>query len=188
MPGGRLHYPIWSPYELYGRIDYIYGALAWESQNGFTAAQGTMNAVETACYIYYLFVVAKRSAPGNGFIRGVAIKSLNVFARHDGKQRDKIVVSGGADVAGAVVLLFVTLVLTSAKTVLYLMNEYYSGWKHVRHNFENPVRLIVLWVLPNGPWIVVPAILGWIVGKDIIEAMCTVKGGRRDKFAEAARK
>lgn len=140
-----------------------------------------MNAVETACYVYYLFVVAKRVATGNGFIRGVAIKSFNVFARRDEKEREKIVVSGDADVAGAVVLLFVTLVLTSAKTVLYALNEYYSGWKHVRHNFEEPLRLIVLWILPNGPWIVVPAILGWIIGKEIVEAMCTAKGGGREK-------
>lgn len=141
-----------------------------------------MNALETACYIYYLSVVAKRAATGNGFIRGVAIKSFNVFARRDEREREKIMVSGDADVAGAVVLLFVTLVLTSAKTVLYALNEYYSGWKHVRHNFGDPLRLIVLWIVPNSPWIFIPAILGWIIGKEIIEAMCTTKGGRREKL------
>lgn len=138
-----------------------------------------MNALETSCYLYYLFVIAKRVTTGHGFIRGIALKSFNVFARRDGKQRDKIVVNGDSDVAGAVVLLFVTLVLTSAKTVLYALNEYYSGWKHVKHNFEAPVRLIVLWVLPNSPWIFIPAIFGWIIGKEIVEAMCTAKGGRK---------
>lgn len=179
MPGGRLHYPIWAPYELYGRIDHIYGWPAWNSQNGFTAAQGTMNAFETSFYIYYLYVIGRRISTGDGFIRGVALRSFNGFARRDEKERDKIVVKGGEDVARATLLLFVTLVLTSAKTVLYLFNEHYSGWKNVRHNFERPMTLIGLWILPNGPWIFVPAILGWIVGREIVEAMSTEKGGRK---------
>lgn len=138
-----------------------------------------MNAFETSAYIYYLYVVARRAVGGDGFIRGVALRSFNLLARRDGKQRDKIVVRGGTDVAGAVVLLFATLVTTVAKTVLYVLNEHYSGWKHVRHNFEDPLRLIGLWIVPNSPWIFVPAVLGWVVGREIVEAMCTDKGGRK---------
>lgn len=138
-----------------------------------------MNAIETSCYIYYLYIIGRRITTGDGFVRGVALRSFNAFARRDEKEREKIIVKGGEDVATATLVLFVTLILTSAKTVLYLLNEYYGGWKHVRHNFETPMRLIGLWVLPNGPWIFVPAILAWVVGKEIVEAMSTEKGGRK---------
>jgi hypothetical protein len=57
MPGGSLHDPIWSPYELYGRVDHMYGFKQWEAGNGFTAAQGALNAIETAMYLYYTAAV-----------------------------------------------------------------------------------------------------------------------------------
>jgi hypothetical protein len=57
MPGGSLHWPIWSPYETYVRTDYIYGWKAWNEKNGFTAAQAFMNVPETLLYIYYLYLV-----------------------------------------------------------------------------------------------------------------------------------
>ncbi|KAJ9129405.1 hypothetical protein NKR19_g10386, partial [Coniochaeta hoffmannii] len=47
MPGGSLHWPLWVPYELYGRVDHVYGFKAWDSGMGFTAAQGMLNLVET---------------------------------------------------------------------------------------------------------------------------------------------
>lgn len=37
--GGRLHWPIWVPYKLYGHVDNIYGRKAFDARNGFTAAQ-----------------------------------------------------------------------------------------------------------------------------------------------------
>ena len=57
MPGGRLHSPIWTPYALYGTVDYIYGWPAYNARNGFTAAQTVMNIVETIGYLYYLWIV-----------------------------------------------------------------------------------------------------------------------------------
>jgi hypothetical protein len=56
MPGGSLH-SLWTPYALYGTIDYIYGWPAYNSHNGFTAAQATMNIAETVLYIWYLWLI-----------------------------------------------------------------------------------------------------------------------------------
>lgn len=57
MPGGSLSWPIYTPYALYGTIDYIYGEKAWNENNGFTAAQTALNVFETAGYLGYLWVV-----------------------------------------------------------------------------------------------------------------------------------
>jgi hypothetical protein len=57
MPGGKFHSPIWTPYALYGRIDYVYGWPAFDAKNGFTAAQGLLNLFETGAYVLYLAVV-----------------------------------------------------------------------------------------------------------------------------------
>jgi hypothetical protein len=42
MPGGKFHSPIWTPYALYGTVDYMYGWPAWNAGIGFTAAQGSL--------------------------------------------------------------------------------------------------------------------------------------------------
>ena len=52
-----MSWPLYTPYELYGKIDYIYGEKAWNENNGFTAAQTALNAFETAGYLGYLYVV-----------------------------------------------------------------------------------------------------------------------------------
>ena len=64
MPGGALHWPLWAPYELYGRIDHVYGWKAYNAGNGFTGAQATLNLVETIMYLYYAYVFAFRRARG----------------------------------------------------------------------------------------------------------------------------
>ena len=56
MPGGKWHRPIFTPYALYGTIDYIYGWPAYESGNGFTLAQGSLNILESIGYIGYIWV------------------------------------------------------------------------------------------------------------------------------------
>ena len=56
MEGGFLHEPLWSPYKLYGEVDHMYGWKAWDAGNGFTAAQGALNLVETLMYMAYLWL------------------------------------------------------------------------------------------------------------------------------------
>jgi hypothetical protein len=57
MPGGSLHRPIWTLYDLYGRVDHMYGWPAFNARNGFTSAQATVNLLETSSYALYLYLV-----------------------------------------------------------------------------------------------------------------------------------
>ncbi|KAJ8502944.1 hypothetical protein ONZ45_g11301 [Pleurotus djamor] len=66
----------------------------------------------------------------------------------------------------AFVVGFAAIVMTLSKTVLYWAQEYYCGFCAVGHNsFKD---LVVYWIIPNGFWIVVPAIITVQLGKDII--------------------
>lgn len=119
MPGGRLHSPIWTPYALYGSIDYIYGWPAFNARNGFTAAQTVMNVLETVGYIYYLVVVYRHGATvtnGNG--RGARRTRKGLLWLVTGEK----VVAGRV---GAVALLvaYSASVMTLSKTLLYCMSR-----------------------------------------------------------------
>lgn len=170
MEGGSLHRYIWQPYALYGTIDYSYGAIGWNTKNGFVTAQGIMNVFETAMYIWYLAVLGLRVSTGDGFVRGVASK-LNVFARTanaGGEEKSKIVVHGPG-VALAVIVCFTSAVMTLSKTLIYGLNEACSGFVSIGHN-EWKV-MIPLWIVPNGAWIVAPIYMTWVLGLELIEGL-----------------
>lgn len=116
MPGNKLHSPIWTPYALYGTIDYIYGWPAFNARNGFTAAQTIMNLVETAGYLYYLAVIYARGtpvAPSTGRPQQKpARKGFSWLFRHD-----KVV--PGRTGAVALLIAYTMSVMTVSKTVLY---------------------------------------------------------------------
>lgn len=104
MPGGSLHWPLWTPYALYGEVDHVYGFKQWNARNGFTAAQGTLNLVETLMYLAFFYVWQTRGTPvaGAGFPAGSSRKGLV-----------------GRAAAWAVLLVFSSAVMTLSKTVLY---------------------------------------------------------------------
>jgi hypothetical protein len=110
MPGGSLHWPLWVPYELYGRVDYIYGWKAFNAKNGFTSAQGTMNVVETVAYFYYLYILYAYGKQSTAAARG-APKS-GIFS---GGQRHVSGSMGGV----AALIGFAVSVMTVSKTLLY---------------------------------------------------------------------
>lgn len=172
MPGGRIHHYLWKPYALYGTVDYMYGWPAIEAKNGFTSAQGTLNLIESLFYAYYLWVIGIRVISGDGFMRGVALKSMNICSRWDNADQSKIVIRGGSDVAAAVVVCFASAVMTLSKTVLYWLNEYFSGFKNIGHN--SWTRLFWLWIVPNGAWIVLPVYMCWVLGSEIVEGMAAI--------------
>lgn len=159
MPGGSLHSPVWTPYALYGIVDHIYGWPAVHARNGFTAAQATLNVVETVAYIYYLWVVYRQGATvATGRGASKVQKGLMWFLTGD-----KVV----AGQTGAIALLvaYSASVMTLGKTVLYcrfpfvsqsfngctltfaVLNEYFSGFNHVGHN--DALTLIFLWAIPK---------------------------------------
>ena len=112
FPGGAFHNPVYVPYALYGRVDKIYGIEAWEQHNGFTAAQGTLNVVETVGYLLYLWVVWQYGTGGGGGaekgVLGEALKNVGF----DGA------VGGGW---GGIACLtgYALSIMTVSKTVLY---------------------------------------------------------------------
>lgn len=126
MPGGWAHAPLWSPYDLYGRVDHMYGAKQWDRGNGFTAAQSALNVAESLMYAAYLGVwryYGAAAGPGG-----------------------KVVVAGRAG-ALAVLVAFAACVMTVSKTALYWLNEYFSGFENIGHN--EPWDLFWLWIVPK---------------------------------------
>ncbi|KAI1617279.1 hypothetical protein EDD36DRAFT_159424 [Exophiala viscosa] len=159
MPGGKFHSPIWKPYALYGTVDYVYGWPAWNNHVGFSAAQASLNAVETAMYIYYLRVLFNHGAK-NFFV----FQNLDEFI----KGSDESAITG-PDVAMAVLVLFSAAVMTLSKTILYWFNEYFGGFANIGHN--TPWNLVLLWIIPNGLWIVLPIYMIYVLGEEMLALM-----------------
>lgn len=130
----------------YGEVDYIYGWKAYNEHNGFTNAQSALNLFEVLLQIYFLWL---RKVPG---------------------RQNKALLIG-----------YTVSVMTLSKTVLYWLQEYYSGFlselrKKLIHRYadigHNSVdRLILLWIIPNGVWIVVPAILVKQFGAELMQKL-----------------
>ncbi|KAL7792459.1 hypothetical protein V8C37DRAFT_380376 [Trichoderma ceciliae] len=147
MPGGSLHWPVWVPYKLYGEVDHIYGFKAFHAGNGFTSAQGLLNAVETLMYVWYLWV---------WHFQGVV-------------SAEGVKVVGGRAGARAALIGFSAAVMTFSKTFLYWANEYYSGFDNIGHN---PLMdLIFLWIIPNGAWLVGSAYMIGSIGSDLVSGL-----------------
>ncbi|KAL8889453.1 MAG: hypothetical protein Q9215_003288 [Flavoplaca cf. flavocitrina] len=129
MPGGKWHQPLYTPYALYATVDYMYGWPAYESGNGFTLAQGSLNVLESIGYLAYLYVFCMH---GEGH-----------WALVEGQRRS---IRGGW--AGLACLLgFSVSLLTFSKTALYALNEHFSDYRYIGHNSFS--RLVFLWILPK---------------------------------------
>ena len=116
MPGNKLHSPIWTPYALYGTIDYIYGWPAFNARNGFTAAQTIMNLVESIGYLWYLCMVymyGASVAPTTGRPQTKKSKKGLMWLLRD----DKVV--PGRIGALALLVAYTASAMTLSKTALY---------------------------------------------------------------------
>ncbi|KAF9895362.1 hypothetical protein FE257_000266 [Aspergillus nanangensis] len=162
MPGNKLHSPIWTPYALYGTIDYIYGWPAFNARNGFTAAQTVLNLVESVAYIYYLWIVYRYGASASSGRGRKAQKGLMWMLTGE-----KVV--AGRTGATALLIAYSASVMTLSKTILYWLNEVFSGFANIGHN--DVMSLIFLWIIPNGLWIVFPSYTIYILGGDIITSL-----------------
>ncbi|KAI8883149.1 hypothetical protein K501DRAFT_250011 [Backusella circina FSU 941] len=81
---------------------------------------------------------------------------------------DGTVTLGQANLVG-----FSSALMTTAKTILYWLVEAFSGMAHTGHNsFKD---MILLWVIPNGLWIVVPGAITYTLGKDLITRLDNLK-------------
>jgi len=69
----------------------------------------------------------------------------------------------------AVVFGFMTVVITTSKTLLYFLKEYFCGFANVKHNSLQD--LILYYIIPDGAWVVVPGIIMFIFGRDIARSL-----------------
>lgn len=104
MEGGSLFWPFWVPYRLYGSVDYVYGWPAWDANDGFPGAQASLNAVETAMYLFYLYEVLRGSGSSSSSGTRVPLG-------------DRVV--SGRPGARALLVGFSAAVMTFSKTALY---------------------------------------------------------------------
>ncbi|KAI7866061.1 hypothetical protein BDF14DRAFT_1818162 [Spinellus fusiger] len=72
-------------------------------------------------------------------------------------------------IAQASLIGFSGALLTLSKTVLYWLVEAFSGMAHTGHN--SATNFVGLWMIPNGLWIVFPALIVRHLGKDILNRM-----------------
>jgi len=112
MPGGSLHWPLYVPYDLYGRVDFIYGWKAFNEHNGFTSAQGLLNIIESLMYGYYLYILYAYGKQSKAQGRGVPKASTVGFL---GQQRFVDGRMGGI----AVLVAYSAALMTVSKTALY---------------------------------------------------------------------
>ncbi|KAG0633854.1 hypothetical protein HOY80DRAFT_1012781 [Tuber brumale] len=76
---------------------------------------------------------------------------------------------------------FAGVLMTLAKTMLFVLNEVCAGGRHVAHN--NLKDLVLYYILPNGLWIVLP---GWCTcwfAREIIKGIDAGSGGKVKKRA-----
>ena len=115
MPGGKLHYPFWVPYELYGKVDLVYSPAAYHARNGWTGAQGLINVVETLAYFVYLYIVYAYGEQDN--VQGRGAPDKNIMGRLQALSESRTL--SGKPAAIAVMLCYSTALVTFSKTVLY---------------------------------------------------------------------
>jgi len=66
----------------------------------------------------------------------------------------------------ATLLVFSVSILTCAKTVLIFFIEALTRLEHVGHN--TITDLLFLYVIPNGAWVIMPALVAWSTGRTLL--------------------
>ncbi|KAJ2935428.1 hypothetical protein H1R20_g1665, partial [Candolleomyces eurysporus] len=64
---------------------------------------------------------------------------------------------------------YVSVHLTVGKTLLYWAQEYFCGFCAIGHNKLS--NILLFWVFPNGLWIVVPSLIGYTLGKQLVQQL-----------------
>jgi hypothetical protein len=122
MPGGKLSW-LWQPYGMYGEVDKVYGFKAYNAGEGWTATQAAVNAVETAAYFAYLYLVY---AHGEQEPRqGSGAPDRSVMGQFRALSESRTVT--GKVAAQATLLAYSAATVTFWKTIIYWILEGFSG-------------------------------------------------------------
>ncbi|SJX61828.1 related to Adiponectin receptor 1 [Sporisorium reilianum f. sp. reilianum] len=68
----------------------------------------------------------------------------------------------------------VAVTMTLSKTILYVLNDFCCGWCKTGHN--DWYTLIVYWILPNGLWILFPAIIAFVFIRELSSSLKVAAG------------
>lgn len=49
------------------------------------------------------------------------------------------------------------------------LHEYFSGFANIGHN--DPMTLLIYWIIPNGAWLVFPSYMIYELGNEIVDAL-----------------
>lgn len=69
--------------------------------------------------------------------------------------------------------------MTSLLTRRSVLNEHFSKYENVGHNPFS--RLVVLWIIPNGAWVIVPTYMCYALAREIVAAMHVAKTSGLEK-------
>lgn len=133
--GGAIAWPMYVPYELYGRVDPVYSIDAYYNKLGWTAAQGLGNLFETLAYFAYLYILVtygRNEGKGDGLLGSL------------GAVGSKRRIDGFWGVIASL-LGYTTFMVTVAKSVLYC-----KVFSHIHGNFEAINMLIRVQRLLHG--------------------------------------
>ncbi|SPO23243.1 related to Adiponectin receptor 1 [Ustilago trichophora] len=68
----------------------------------------------------------------------------------------------------------VAVTMTLSKTILYVLNDFCCGWCKTGHN--DWYTLFVYWILPNGLWILFPAIIAYVFIRELSVSLKVAAG------------
>jgi len=122
MPGGYLS-SFWHPYGMYGEVDKMYGFKAYNAHEGWTGAQGIVNALETAAYIAYLYIVYQYGEQDPRQGSGAPDKSA--MGQLQALSESRTVT--GRMAAWAAVIAYSAATVTFWKTIIYWLIEACAG-------------------------------------------------------------
>jgi hypothetical protein len=122
MPGGSLSW-FWHPYGMYGNVDKMYGFKAYNAHEGWTGAQGIINAFETAAYVGYLYIVY--TCGEQDTIQGTGAPNKSSMGQLQALSESRTVT--GRMAAWATVIAYSAATVTFWKTIIYWLIEACAG-------------------------------------------------------------
>ena len=122
MPGGSLS-SIWYPYGMYGNVDKTYGFKAYNAREGWTATQSYVNAVETAAYLAYMYLVYKYGEQEP--VQGAGAPDRSAMGQFRALSESRTV--HGKVAAWATLVAYTAATVTFWKTIIYWLIEAFGG-------------------------------------------------------------